>query len=184
MQWCSVGSGIEHAEGGGSQKGERMEGFQLWLNVPRERKMDDPRYGTIGPDQLPVLRFGGGVSARLLAGALGGETGPFKTVAPLLMFDASVPAGETFLLAVPPEFDTAMAYVWRGAARVNGAGASKHQIALLDARGADARGLEIAAAAGAAEAASVMVFIGKKLKQPMHVRQRNPTIRTSPTHSP
>jgi redox-sensitive bicupin YhaK (pirin superfamily) len=55
MQWISVGSGIEHAEGtdplgdcdsllgGGTPEGEYDHGFQIWVNVPRERKMDDPK---------------------------------------------------------------------------------------------------------------------------------------------
>ena len=30
MQWVSCGSGIEHAEGGGTPEGEMMSGFQLY----------------------------------------------------------------------------------------------------------------------------------------------------------
>jgi redox-sensitive bicupin YhaK (pirin superfamily) len=55
MQWISVGSGIEHAEGGGTPAGEVMEGFQIWINVPSDRKMDDPRYGVEPPENIPVL---------------------------------------------------------------------------------------------------------------------------------
>ena len=40
MQWASVGSGIEHAEGGGTPAGMRTTGFQLWINVPSSRKND------------------------------------------------------------------------------------------------------------------------------------------------
>ena len=43
MQWISCGSGIEHAEAGGTPEGEDMTGFQIWINVPSSRKMDDPR---------------------------------------------------------------------------------------------------------------------------------------------
>ena len=39
MQWISVGSGIEHAEGGGTAKGDNMLGFQIWVNVPSKRKV-------------------------------------------------------------------------------------------------------------------------------------------------
>src|SRR3989338_2516513 len=34
MQWISVGSGIEHAEGGGTPAGETQTGYQIWVNVP------------------------------------------------------------------------------------------------------------------------------------------------------
>ena len=43
IQWISVGSGVEHAEGGGTPKGEMDAGFQIWLNTPSSKKMDAPR---------------------------------------------------------------------------------------------------------------------------------------------
>jgi putative spermidine/putrescine transport system substrate-binding protein len=70
MQFCSVGSGIEHAEGGGTPAGVVAEGFPLWINVPSERKMDAPRYGTVGPEALPVVPLAGGASARVLSGEI------------------------------------------------------------------------------------------------------------------
>lgn len=39
MQWMRTGSGVEHAEGGGNEKGQVVQGFQIWVNVPAERKM-------------------------------------------------------------------------------------------------------------------------------------------------
>jgi hypothetical protein len=84
VQWISVGSGIEHAEGGGTPAGQTMSGFQIWINVPTDRKMDDPRYGTVDPSALPILSAPG-VSARLLAGSTGGKRGPFETVQELQM---------------------------------------------------------------------------------------------------
>ena len=39
MQWISFGSGIEHAEGGATPKGDDMTGFQIWLNVPSTNKI-------------------------------------------------------------------------------------------------------------------------------------------------
>ena len=166
MQWCSVGSGIEHAEAGGTPAGENTLGFQIWINVPSARKMDPPRYGTIGPSELPTVSFEGGATARLLAGELGGVTGPFTTVQPLLMADVTLAAGQAVTLPVRADFDSAMAFVFKGAARVNGAAASKNEIVLLDSRdAAGGRGLELAAAGPGG--ASVMVFCGKRLKQPI-----------------
>merc|ERR1719399_1377949 len=51
IQWMSAGSGIEHAEGGGTPTGEIMHGFQIWVNVPSVNKMDDPKYGIDGKDR-------------------------------------------------------------------------------------------------------------------------------------
>lgn len=57
IQWISVGSGIEHAEGGGTPAGVNMQGFQIWINVPAENKMDDPSYGTHSPGEIPVIDY-------------------------------------------------------------------------------------------------------------------------------
>ena len=62
----SVGSGIEHAEGGGDSPGSTMMGFQIWINVPAAKKMDDPRYGTVPTENLPLTSFGEGPVAMLL----------------------------------------------------------------------------------------------------------------------
>jgi redox-sensitive bicupin YhaK (pirin superfamily) len=32
--------------GGGTPEGEDTHGFQIWVNVPKEEKMADPRYVT------------------------------------------------------------------------------------------------------------------------------------------
>lgn len=164
MQWCSVGSGIEHAEAGGTPAGENTTGFQLWLNVPSDRKMDDPRYGTVEPSQLPVLTTPSGVRGRILSGLVEGLTGPFATVQPLQMVDYVLPPGAGVTHAVPADMHTSMVFVYAGGGSVNGAAASTHDVALLDATQAGARAITITAGAGGA---SVMLFAGKRLNQPI-----------------
>merc|ERR1719150_1379607 len=77
FQWISVGSGIEHAEGGGTPLGERCHGFQIWLRMPIARMEDDPRYGTVKPADIPVAPLENGV-VRVIAGPLDGVVGPAK----------------------------------------------------------------------------------------------------------
>jgi hypothetical protein len=168
MQFCSVGSGIEHAEAGGTPAGESTEGFQLWLNVPSARKMDPPRYGTVGPDRLPLLSFPGGVTARVLSGTLDAAKGPFETVQPLLMLDVTVPEGASLPLSIAALLDNTMVYCYRGSSlSVNGVALKKHSIGLFDARGAAGeRGVELVAAAGGG-ASSALLFAGKRLNQPI-----------------
>lgn len=167
MQWCSVGSGIEHAEAGGTPAGDNMTGFQIWINVPAARKMDDPRYGTVPPSALPVVSFPGGVSGRLLAGTLGGDSstvGPFQTVQELLMLDLTLPPSSAWELPLAPHLDSVMAFVYRGDAVVNGAPVPQHSVALMDASG-PARTLAISTQG--VGGASVMVFAGVRLNQPV-----------------
>ncbi len=47
-----MGGGVEHAEGGGTPAGEESHLFQIWINAPRARKNDDPRYGAEPPENM------------------------------------------------------------------------------------------------------------------------------------
>src|SRR5512141_2464109 len=45
VQWMTAGSGLVHSEMPGSalrDKGGRLQGFQLWVNLPRSAKMTPP----------------------------------------------------------------------------------------------------------------------------------------------
>ena len=57
VQWMSAGSGIEHSEMPEQESG-LVHGFQLWINLPADRKMQPPRYREFDPEQVPVV--GGG----------------------------------------------------------------------------------------------------------------------------
>lgn len=170
MQWISVGSGIEHAEGGGTPAGEKMEGFQIWVNVPSERKMDDPRYGTEPPENIPTFTADG-LSARVMAGEVAAPTGatisgPFKTVADVQMVDFTLSSGASHVHPVPSQMDNAIAYVYRGSGIINGAQVNMHDVVHLDAKSADTRGLSLTAALTSADF-QVILFAGKRLNEPI-----------------
>src|SRR3954463_15519811 len=52
VQWMTAGRGIIHSELPEQHEG-RMEGFQLWLNLPADRKLADPWYRDIQSDEIP-----------------------------------------------------------------------------------------------------------------------------------
>jgi quercetin 2,3-dioxygenase len=169
MQWCSAGSGIEHAEAGGTPPGQNMTGFQIWVNVPSARKMDDPRYGTVPAEDMPLLSLPDGVVARVLAGPLGDVSGPFKTVQDVSMVHYEVPAGKSVTHTVPTTLDNALIYVFKGSVDVESAPSGKgavmeNQVARFDASSSDVRTISLAAGSGGA---SVLLFAGKMLKQPI-----------------
>jgi quercetin 2,3-dioxygenase len=114
MQWMSTGSGVVHAEGGATPKGLMVQGFQIWINVPANQKMNDPRYGTVPTDELPTVNVGTGVTARVLAGTSFGVTGPFQTMQPVQMIDIELQNGSELTIDVPQNLDTAMLYVYEG----------------------------------------------------------------------
>ena len=169
MQWCAVGSGIEHAEAGGTPAGMNTTGFQIWINVPSARKMDTPLYGTVPSEALAAVALPGGVSARVLVGPLGGVRGPFETVQPVEIVHYELPAGASVTHEVGALLDNALVYVFRGGVAVGGAAAADasipvHGVARFDASDAAARALTLTAGGAGA---GLMVFAGKMLKQPI-----------------
>lgn len=54
IQWMTAGRGIVHAEMPSSHTEDSI-GFQLWINLPKEKKMMEPRYQEYTKGQLPVF---------------------------------------------------------------------------------------------------------------------------------
>ena len=186
MQWISVGSGVEHAEGGGTPLGEVEAGFQLWINVPARRKNDPPRYGLAQPSDIPELTLVGGASVRVLAGSFEGATGPFETAQPVMILDVRLPAGATLDCEVSPvSLNTVLCHAHLGgrtidapsdeessAGRpllsVNGSPVALRDTAILDAGRPDGpRGLSLQCATGGPGGASVLLLAGVRLDEPL-----------------
>src|SRR5947208_16390891 len=57
VQWMTAGAGIVHSELPAERirrEGGRIQGLQLWVNLPRADKMSPPRYQEIKADEIPV----------------------------------------------------------------------------------------------------------------------------------
>jgi hypothetical protein len=73
------GRGIMHEEMPKPVNG-KMEGFQLWVNLPAKLKMSPPRYQEIAADQVPEVVQGGN-RVRVIAGAVEVVSGPVTDIA-------------------------------------------------------------------------------------------------------
>lgn len=164
MQWISSGSGIEHAEGGGGVEGELDEGFQIWVNVPSTHKMNDPRYGTIPPEDMPVIKLQKGF-ARVLAGPLDGQMGPFKTVQDVQMVDFVLEKGATHEHVLPDLYNSCLVYLHKGSAKFNGTAAAKGAVVKFDAGNASAG--ERVVKIEATDDMACIVFAGVRLNEPI-----------------
>jgi hypothetical protein len=112
-QWMTAGSGIIHQEMPKPVNG-RMGGFQLWVNLPRARKLMDPRYQEIKNDKIPVLSPRNDISIRVIAGRVNGIDGPVRDiVADPEFLDISLGPDTFFTHPVKPGY-TALAYVIGG----------------------------------------------------------------------
>jgi len=113
VQWMSAGSGIMHEEMP-QPTSEPLVGFQLWVNLPAREKMSTPRYQNIPAQSIPTVSLGGGVSARIVAGSLGGDRGPVTDIAVSPTYvDIALEAGAAAALNVSSG-DSAFAYVFLG----------------------------------------------------------------------
>jgi hypothetical protein len=113
VQWMSAGSGILHQEMPQRSEG-RLSGFQLWVNLPRRRKMEDPAYRGLTASAIPDVKGGDGRVVRVIAGQYGTVEGPVRhiPVDPLYL-DVKLPPKGTFEHAVPKGY-TAFAQAFEG----------------------------------------------------------------------
>lgn len=114
LQWMTSGRGILHEEM--PQRSERLEGFQLWVNLPARLKMTAPRYQEIAAVKIPVWKGENGTEIRVIAGEIGPVRGAVSEIAadPTYL-DVSLPPGANFEHAVP-RGQAAFVYVFEGEA--------------------------------------------------------------------
>jgi redox-sensitive bicupin YhaK (pirin superfamily) len=116
VQWMTSGRGIMHEEMPRPQDG-RMEGFQLWVNLPARLKMSPPRYQEIASGQIPEIERGDGSRIRVIAGTSDGVQGPVTEIAAAPIYlDVAIQSGTTFVQPVE-RGHTAFAYLFRGSGR-------------------------------------------------------------------
>ena len=119
-QWMTAGSGVIHSEMPTDElleKGGRMEGFQLWVNLPAKDKMVAPRYQDTPPENIPVVTSADGkVTVKIIAGASMNAKSPIETRTPMYFLDIRLQPGASFNQPVPESFK-GFVYMYRGNAR-------------------------------------------------------------------
>jgi redox-sensitive bicupin YhaK (pirin superfamily) len=76
VQWMTAGSGIIHQEMPQGDAGGRMEGFQLWANLPAKQKMMDPRYRDVKSNNIPMITLENDVLIKIICGTVNNVRGP------------------------------------------------------------------------------------------------------------
>src|SRR5512146_2362431 len=69
VQWMTAGSGILHEEMPKAGP-RRLDGFQIWVNLPAKLKMTAPRYQDVPAAKIPRHVRPDGVVVRVVAGAV------------------------------------------------------------------------------------------------------------------
>ena len=129
VQWMTAGRGVIHSELPEQEEG-RMEGFQLWLNLPARDKMSAPWYRDIQSAEIPEFTAPG-LTVRVIAGESQGVTGAVQREATQpLYLDLHLAAGTRFAQPLPAEHN-AFVYVYRGQVVVNGTEVPAGRMAIL-----------------------------------------------------
>ena len=166
VQWMTAGRGVIHSEMPQQSEG-RMRGFQLWINLPAAEKMRPAEYRDIPAEDIPELKFDGGL-ARVIAGRveLNGtrQSGVVNSVPggmatdPLLI-DLRLEAGRTLGLPVSRVYN-ALVYVYDGAISVGGRVVPGRSAGIFGA------GDQVVLSAGA-EGGRVLLLAGRPLNEPV-----------------
>lgn len=118
IQWMTAGRGIVHSEMPEQENG-MLEGFQLWINLPANNKMDEPAYQEYPADRIPLEHREGGVEVRVIAGVTSQETrGPvLQPLTDPLYLDVRVPYEMDYFEELP-ESHNAFLYVISGSVSI------------------------------------------------------------------
>lgn len=114
MQWMTAGSGIVHQEMPHGDNQKRLEGFQLWANLPKFHKMMKPRYQEIRHHQIPEISLENGVKIKIICGKIGEHESSVKEIITDPEYlDISIPAQSRFSHSTKQGY-TVFAYVIEG----------------------------------------------------------------------
>ncbi len=111
VQWMTAGRGLLHREI--AYEEQPVHTLQLWVNLPADKKMVEPRYQDLKREQVPVRR-GDGWEARVLSGKSGEIKGPAANNVPVTMVDVHFSNDKSFFLQEIPAGEEGFVLVLSG----------------------------------------------------------------------
>jgi len=122
VQWTTAGRGIIHAEGPSKafvKRGGTLEGIQLWLNLPADKKMMSPNYQHVKNDDFNIVSSEDKkVNIKIIAGSLNGIYGKIKTQTPVNAYMVTIEEAGYYELNVPNDHQS-MLYLLDGDVVIN-----------------------------------------------------------------
>jgi redox-sensitive bicupin YhaK (pirin superfamily) len=100
------------------KNGGPLEGFQIWINLPKVSKMIPPKYQDVPSAKIPVSRIVDGhegSTVKIISGEYNNLLGACTTVHPVGVLDVRIQPGDTFVLPTNPNHVVHI-YVYRGSA--------------------------------------------------------------------
>ena len=164
IQWMTAARGIVHSEMPEQEDG-LLEGFQLWVNLPAEHKMDAPGYQEFNASKIPLEQREGSQVRVITGTTCQGTSGP--VVQPLtepLYLDVTLDANAEFIETINSEHN-AFLYGIEGSTLMDDSqgreyAISKDQLVVLS------KGDSIAVKA-AEQGSRFLLIAGKPLNEPI-----------------
>lgn len=102
VQWMTAGKGIIHTED--PAEGQTVHSLQLWVNLPSDKKMTEPRYQNMLAKNMP-LRQEDGATIRVFSGSSKGVAADTKNHVPVTMVEMVIETGATVTQDLPGSYN-------------------------------------------------------------------------------
>ena len=115
IQWMTAGRGIIHSERASDfflENGGTIEGIQLWVNLPAQNKMTQPKYQEIRKNHIPIITENK-VTHRLVSGNWNGQKGIVDTFSPMIIIQTSILSGGKTHIPIHENFNACI-YILSG----------------------------------------------------------------------
>lgn len=122
VQWMTAASGIMHKEYHEtefSKNGGIFHMVQLWVNLPKDKKMIAPKYQPLLKEEMGVLKLDNDKGEiNIIAGEVNGVKGPANTFTNINLYNINLKNYGNTTLSEPKNFNTAI-LILKGEAKVN-----------------------------------------------------------------
>ncbi|MBW5447104.1 pirin family protein [Cohnella sp. CFH 77786] len=164
VQWMTAGSGVVHNEV--PPQGVTAHVLQLWVNLPRDKKMTTPRYQNLKGADMPV-RQEKGAKIRVFSGSSRGVVSETLNHVPVTMVEVNVEPGVSVSQDLPGSYQGFL-YILEGSGVFgrNEVKASKGQVLRLG----EGREPESEIGIAATAPLRLVLFAGEPLREPVVAR--------------
>jgi redox-sensitive bicupin YhaK (pirin superfamily) len=164
VQWMTAGDGIVHCEMPSldvQRQGGTVEGFQIWVNLPKRDKRMKPRYQEVPGAKIPTATSPDGLATvKVVAGEALGVSAVIDTRTPILYHHWMLRKGASVEVPVPADYNV-LAYVFRGTAEISGTAAKSDTMVGLNRDG------DVVWLAAPTEDAQLLLLGGQPLNEPV-----------------
>jgi redox-sensitive bicupin YhaK (pirin superfamily) len=165
VQWMTAGKGIIHSEE--PAVGEVVHCLQLWINLPSDKKMTEPRYQNMRAQDMPV-RHEDGATIRVFSGSSADVKADTKNHVPVTVVEIKLEPGATVIQDLPGSYNGFL-YVINGKGTFGNedTAGEKGQVLWLE-RGLTAEKSEVKI--HALEKMHIMLYAGQPLREQVVAR--------------